>query len=81
MLTDVKFEEVVDEGLVITTKEKKRQTIIADNILVAMPSKPNIVLFKDLEGKYDDIQLIGDCKEPHLVREAVHDGFHIGRTI
>jgi 2,4-dienoyl-CoA reductase (NADPH2) len=81
MLTDVKFEEVIDEGLVITTKEKKRQILIADNILVTMPSKPNIELYKKLEGKYDEILIIGDCKEPHLVREAIHDGFHIGRTI
>ena len=81
MLTDVKCEEVIDEGLVIMTKEKKRQIIRADNILVAMPPKPSTELFKKLEEKFDEIYLIGDCREPHLIPEAIHDGFHIGRTI
>ena len=80
MLTHVKFEEVIDDGLVITTNEK-RQIIKADNVIVAIPSKPNIELYKTLEGKYDETRVIGDCKDPNLVREAIHDGFHIGRAI
>ena len=81
MLTDVKYEEVIDEGLVITTKEKKRQIIRADNILVAMPPKPSTELFKEFESKFAEIYLIGDCKEPHLIQDAIHDGFHIGRAV
>jgi 2,4-dienoyl-CoA reductase (NADPH2) len=81
MITDAKCEEVIDEGLVITTKEKKRQILKTENILVAMPPQPSTELSKKLEGKFDEIYLIGDCREPHLIPEAIHDGFHIGRKI
>lgn len=80
-LTQVRYEEVTDKGLIITTKEGKRQTLEADTILVSVPPKPNTEFFKDLERKVPEVFMIGDCKEPKLIVDAVADGSYIGRTI
>ncbi len=81
MLTGVKYEEITDEGLTIITGEGKRQTIKADTIVPAMPSRPNTELFETLSGKVPEIHLIGDCREPALTLEAIADGSRIGRAI
>ena len=81
MLTGVKYEEITDKGLVITTKEGKKQIIEADNILTALPLSPNDELLKAIEGKVPEVYSIGDCREPHRIIHAVHDGSHVGRII
>ena len=59
MLTSVKWEEVTDEGLVITTKEGERKTLPADTILLATGFEPNTELFEALEGKFPEIYRVG----------------------
>jgi len=81
MMTEVKYEEITDKGLTILTKEGKKQTIEADNIVPALPLMPNTELLKALEGKVPEIYLIGDCREPHLALEAIADGSRIARAI
>ncbi len=81
ILNGVKYEEITDKGLVVTTMEGKRQIIEADSVLVATPPSPNEKLFKTLEGKVIEIRLIGDCREPRLIENAIYDGFQIGSSI
>lgn len=81
MLSEVRYEEITDKGLTLITKEGETQTIEADTILIATPPEPNTELFKILEGKVPEIYLIGDCKEPKLIVDAIDDGSRIGRAI
>ncbi|MFC2022228.1 FAD-dependent oxidoreductase, partial [Chloroflexota bacterium] len=81
MLAGVTCEEVTQTGVVITTKEGKKQTILADTIVIGNGRNPNKDLYKALEGKISEIYLVGDAVEPHGIFEAIHDGFRIGRTI
>ena len=78
--TGVKYEEITDKGLVITTKEGQT-TIEADTIVVVLPLLPNTVVSKTLEGKVAETYTIGDCQEPRLMPDAVADGARIGHTI
>jgi len=82
-LTGVKYEQITDKGLTVTTKAGKRQTIKADTIMVTMPQQPNTDLFKSLKGKVPEVHLIGpsDGSESWLVVNAVDNGHRIGRTI
>jgi thioredoxin reductase len=77
----VKYEEIMDEGLVITDKEGKRQTIAADTIVPSIPLNPNTELLKSLEGKVPEIHAIGDCNEPALIINAIADGSRITHNI
>jgi 2,4-dienoyl-CoA reductase (NADPH2) len=77
----VKFEEINQQGLVITDQEGKKQTLDADTIVSIIGYEPNKELFKALNGKVPELYCIGDCSEPHLILEAIHDGSRIARAI
>jgi len=81
MLTGVKYEEIMDEGLLITTKGGDKRTIKADTIVVAAGARPNTELFRVLKDKGYEAYLVGDCVEPRVIMDAVHDGFVIGRAV
>jgi len=81
MLTGVKYEQVTDRGLAITTKEEERQIIEADTIVLAAGAKPNRRLSQALEGKVPEVYDIGDCTEPRGIAQAIADGYRIGRRI
>jgi 2,4-dienoyl-CoA reductase (NADPH2) len=80
MLPGVRYEEVTDQGLVITTREGERQTLEADTIITALPLVPNSGLVKELEGIVPEVYAIGDCSDPHLVVNAIADGARVGRA-
>ena len=81
MMTGVRYEEITEKGLTITTKEGKRQTIEADTIVTALPLTPNTELLRSLEGKVPEIYTIGDCRQPRLIVDAIADGWRISHTI
>jgi 2,4-dienoyl-CoA reductase (NADPH2) len=80
MLPGVKYEEITDKGLTITTKEGKRQAIEADTIVTALPLLPNTELLEQLNGIAPEVYAIGDCKDPHLIVDAIADGSRIARA-
>jgi pyruvate/2-oxoglutarate dehydrogenase complex dihydrolipoamide dehydrogenase (E3) component len=77
MMSGVKYEEITNEGLIITTKEGNKLTLQADTILPAVPLMPNTDLLNSLKGKVSEIYLIGDCREPRLIPDAIADGWKI----
>jgi 2,4-dienoyl-CoA reductase (NADPH2) len=81
IVTGVKDMEITDEGLVITTKDGKKQTMEANSIIPTAPLKPNDELAKSLKGKVPEIYTIGDCGEPRMIVNAIADGYHTARTI
>lgn len=81
MLTHVKYEEITDKGLVITTADGERQIIEADTIVLATGMEPKAELFEALQGKGAETYLIGDCATPRNILEAIHDGARIAGMI
>jgi 2,4-dienoyl-CoA reductase (NADPH2) len=81
LITGVKSMEIIDKGLVITTKDGKKQTIKADSIVPTSRLAPNTGLLKSLKGKVPEVYAIGDCKEPHLIVDAIADGWKIANKI
>ena len=81
LLSGVKYEEITDKGLSVTSKEGKKQIIEADSILLALPLSPNTELLQSIEGKIPEIYQVGDCREPRRILHAIHDGSHVGRLV
>ena len=81
ILTDVKYQEVTDEGLVITDRDGVVRTLKADSVMVTLPLRPNIGLYDALQDKVPELHVIGDSKEPGLIIDAIAAGFELGRTI
>jgi 2,4-dienoyl-CoA reductase (NADPH2) len=80
-MTGVKSMEITDKGLVITTKEGKKESIEADSVVSTSPLTPNTDLLKSLQGKVPEIYAIGDCKEPRMIVDAIAEGWQIARRI
>ena len=81
MLTEVRYEEITTEGLVITNKEGRRQIVQADTVVLAAGSRPNRQLLKALERKVPEVYQIGDCVKPRSILEALAEGFHVGQKL
>ena len=76
-----KCEGITDQGLVILTKEQKRQTIEADTIAPNTSLTPDAGLLKHFERKVPEIHLAGDCLGSNLILDAIRDGYRIGCAI
>ena len=81
MHSGVRYEEVTDKGLTITTKEGIKQTLEADTIVTALPLLPNTMLVDSLSKSAPEVYAIGDCKDPRLTVDAIADGSRIARLI
>ena len=82
MISGIKeYVEITEKGLTIINKEGKRQIIEADTIVPALPLTPNIGLVENLRKKVPEVYTIGDCKEPHLIVDAIGAGLRIARAV
>ena len=79
--TDVKYDQITDKGLTITTKDGQKQTIEADSIIPVIPWATNMDLANSLKGKVPEVYAIGDCKEAGLIIDAVGQAFSIARNL
>jgi 2,4-dienoyl-CoA reductase (NADPH2) len=79
----VKYEEVTDKGLVITTKEGKKMTLEADTIMPSLFLKQNLDMATALKGKVPEIYTVGSCvkPEPDLMVDAIAAGARIAHQI
>jgi len=81
MKPGVRYEEVTDQGLVITTKEGKRETLEADTIITTSNLLPNQEILRSLEGNVAEVYPIGDCRQFGLMHDAIADGSRIARSL
>lgn len=81
IFTDIDYEEVNKEGVVIKTKDGESKTIEADTVVLAAGSRPNDELFDAVKEKVSEVYYIGDCVEPRSAREAIMEGFNAGAEV
>ena len=81
MVTGARCEQIAGEGLIITSRRGRQQTIPADTVVIAAGSTPNRSLAMELEGKVKSLYVIGDCVEPRRIANAVEEGFRIGSEL
>ncbi len=71
---------VTDKGLEIQ-KDGKSRTLASDTIVLAVGSRPENSLVKELKSFVSDITLVGDAKSPRKALEAIKEGFLVGLEI
>ena len=81
LLPGVKYEGITEKGLEIIDSDGKRRLLEADTIVLAAGAQANDELGKALEGKGAEIYRIGDCVEPRNIKEAIAEGYAIGRQL
>jgi 2,4-dienoyl-CoA reductase (NADPH2) len=81
ILTGVTYDRITAEGMQVTGKDGLRRDLAADTILLTLPLKPNHLLFNSLQGLAPEVHMLGDCRQPGLIIDAVADGFLTGRAV
>jgi 2,4-dienoyl-CoA reductase (NADPH2) len=81
LMTSVRYEEINDQGLVVTTKDGRKQTIEAESILPMMPLEADRDLAEELEGTVSEVHVCGSCNNPGLIRDAINEGNQVGMAL
>ena len=68
----------VTVALMSLTNENEVITFPTDTVVVAMGYKASEDLARELEGTGRPICVIGDCKEPRKIIDAIHEGYRTG---
>ena len=81
MMPGVELVEITDRGLEIVSHEGNRKTLSADNVIPALPFRPNNDLAKELKKKVSEVYSIGDCEKPGIIPDATAAGWEVGNKI
>lgn len=80
-LMGVKYHEITDQGITVTTDYGIKKTIEADSILIAIPTVENTGLIDSLTGKVAEVYAVGDCSKAGVIVDAVESGNLTARKI
>lgn len=70
----------IEDGLVLYSKDGAGHELKADTVVLAAGYTPNDELYAQLAGKVD-VSLVGDAATPDSILTAVHQGFHLARSV
>lgn len=79
--TRTKFDGVNEEGALLIGENWEKRVIPADTIVLAMGSIPNRDLVDELQRSSVKSFVIGDCRKPRTMLEAVAEGSRFAREI
>jgi 2,4-dienoyl-CoA reductase-like NADH-dependent reductase (Old Yellow Enzyme family)/thioredoxin reductase len=72
-LPSIKIQKVVDEGVIFSNGQGKKQSLKVDRVVTAVNQNPVSDLEKILEAEGYKLFKIGDCAKPGIIRDAVYD--------
>jgi pyruvate/2-oxoglutarate dehydrogenase complex dihydrolipoamide dehydrogenase (E3) component len=81
LLTQMKGEEISDQGLVVIDKNGQRQMVEVDTVALACGSIPDTGLFESLKRIAPEIHVAGDCAKTRTVLGAIDEAARIARLI
>ena len=81
VLTRTSLVEVLEDGALLIDHESRRRHLSADGIVVAVGLKPERGLYQALRNQTPNLYVIGDCRKPQNVMNAVWDAFEVGRMV
>ena len=80
METNTIVQEITIEGVNVEQKGVAG-FIKGDAVVLAAGFKPNPTLNEKSKAKIAEVYVIGDCLKPRMIKEAIEEGFAIGRKI
>lgn len=63
------------------TKDGQDHKIECDTVIIAAGYKPNNQLESELNGKVENLTVVGDAEAPRKILTAVHEGYHAIRVM
>lgn len=80
-VTEVTYERVTPEGLVVRMKDGSSRLLPADTVMTALPLKPNHAATAMASGRADEVHAIGDANDPQLIIDAIAAGAAVGHAL
>lgn len=80
-LMGVKYNEINDEGMSVTTSYGITKTIEADSIVLALPVVEDTSLADSLNGRVSEVYAVGDCSKSGVIVDAVESAHLAARKI
>ena len=77
ILTGYTGRKITEAGILIENAEGKEELLVADTIISAVGYRADNRLFMDLHDAAPVVQLIGDCRKPGKVTNAISDGYYM----
>ncbi|MBQ8974193.1 MAG: FAD-dependent oxidoreductase, partial [Oscillospiraceae bacterium] len=65
-----RIDDITDEGVVITDESGAKQTILCDNVVLSLGSKPDTEFIASFEGTARDVYVVGDAYKVANVWQA-----------
>lgn len=82
IITGVRLAEVTSTGVIVRDRNEVKRELKGDNVIVAAGMVPNRDLFDKLSKVPGlEVYAVGDCVEPRVIYDAIHEGHIAGNTI
>lgn len=80
LLTSCKCKEITRDA-VICEMDGREHRILAGTVIAAIGDKPNDFLYKELQGRVEELHNVGDSVSPDSIAAAVSQGYYCGLNI
>ncbi len=77
-LTSTRVTNIGKTAVTVVDGEGKEQSLPADTVIIAGPSRPNQELYNSFQWMVDETHAIGDATIPRDLTQAIRDGFRLG---
>jgi len=78
---DAEYREIVDRGLKIRVSDKRVFVLEGKDVIITQDWGPNTAVVEELGDLVDDTRVIGSCREPGWIVDAVREGALTGYAI
>lgn len=79
--SDIEYREITDKGLEISLKDHRKYILKGKNIVSTQEWAPNNAVVDQFKDLVEEIYVIGSCREPGFIVDAMSDGARIGCAI
>lgn len=77
----VEYKKVVEEGLKVSIHDRREYIVKGKNIITTQDWVPNQKLSDQFKDLVEEVHVIGSCREPGLIVNAIQDGHKTGLSI
>jgi 2,4-dienoyl-CoA reductase (NADPH2) len=77
----VKYKRITGDGLEVSLKDKRKYILKGKNIINTQDWGPNTAIIDKFKGLVAETHVIGSCKEPGLIVDAMRDGAKVGYAL
>jgi 2,4-dienoyl-CoA reductase (NADPH2) len=77
----VKYDRVTQDGLEVAIQDRRKYVMKGKNLITTQDWQANSAQVEQLKGLVSEVHVIGSCKSPGLIVDAIREGAVIGRKV